>query len=102
MVASDRLDFTRRLDRAENLIALDADTRARLSEISDGEMFDVVFDCTGNIRAMEAGFDYLAHGGSYVLVSIVSERVSFRTPNSIAARPRCSAVAMPRSRTCRA
>ena len=77
---TDRLDFTRRLDRAENLLTLDADTRTRLSEISQGEMFDVVFDCTGNIRAMEAGFDYLAHGGSYVLVSIVSERVSFSDP----------------------
>ena len=77
---TDRLDFTRRLDRAGNLVALDAETRAKLLEISDGEMFDVVFDCTGNIRAMEAGFDYLAHGGSYVLVSIVSDRVSFSDP----------------------
>ena len=76
----DRLAFAQRLDRAENLVGLDADTRARLSELTQGEMFDVVFDCTGNIRAMEAGFDYLAHGGSYVLVSIVSERVSFSDP----------------------
>jgi 2-desacetyl-2-hydroxyethyl bacteriochlorophyllide A dehydrogenase len=77
---ADRLDFARRLGRAENLLPLDADTRSRLLEISQGEMFDVVFDCTGNIRAMEAGFDYLAHGGSYVLVSIVSDRVSFSDP----------------------
>lgn len=76
----DRLDFTHRLGRAENLVKVDADTRGKLSELSQGEMFDVVFDCTGNIRAMEAGFDYLAHAGSYVLVSIVSERVSFSDP----------------------
>jgi 2-desacetyl-2-hydroxyethyl bacteriochlorophyllide A dehydrogenase len=76
----DRLDFARRLGCAETLLALDADTRPKLLEASQGEMFDVVFDCTGNIRAMEAGFEYVAHGGSYVLVSIVSERVSFSDP----------------------
>jgi len=59
---------------------LDHDTRTRLLEISRDEMFDVVFDCTGNVRAMEAGFDYVAHGGSYVLVSIVADRVSFSDP----------------------
>jgi threonine dehydrogenase-like Zn-dependent dehydrogenase len=29
---------------------------------------------------MEAGFDYVAHAGSYVLVSIVPDRVSFSDP----------------------
>lgn len=77
---ADRLAFARRLGRAETLLALDADTQSGLLEASQGEMFDVVFDCTGNIRAMEAGFDYVAHGGSYVLVSIVSDRVSFSDP----------------------
>jgi threonine dehydrogenase-like Zn-dependent dehydrogenase len=61
-------------------VTVDGETRARLLEISGGDMFDVVFDCTGNIRAMEAGFDYVAHAGSYVLVSIVPERVSFADP----------------------
>lgn len=77
---ADRLEFCRRLGRAEFCLALDSDTREGLHEVSGGEMFDRVFDCTGNIRAMEAGFDYVAHGGSYVLVSIVNERVSFSDP----------------------
>jgi len=76
----DRLEFTRRLGRTESLVELDANTRSRLLEVSQGVMFDVVFDCTGNVRAMEAGFDYVAHGGSYVLVSIVRDRVSFSDP----------------------
>lgn len=76
----DRLDWARRLGRAESLVTSDIDTRKRLLEISQGDMFDVVFDCTGNIRAMEAGFDHVAHAGSYVLVSIVPERVSFPDP----------------------
>ena len=76
----DRLAFARRLGRPESTVTLDSDTRTRLLEISQRDMFDVVFDCTGNIRAMEAGFEYVAHAGSYVLVSIVTDRVSFLDP----------------------
>lgn len=76
----DRLALALRLGRAESIVTLDDDTRARLLEITQRQMFDVVFDCTGNIRAMEAGFDYVAHAGSYVLVSIVPDRVSFSDP----------------------
>ncbi|KDR34812.1 zinc-binding dehydrogenase, partial [Caballeronia grimmiae] len=42
--------------------------------------FDVVFDATGNPRAMERGFEFIAHGGKYVLVSIVPDRLSFADP----------------------
>jgi 2-desacetyl-2-hydroxyethyl bacteriochlorophyllide A dehydrogenase len=77
---ADRLEWARRLGRAESTVTLGVDTRERLLEISGGDMFDAVFDCTGQVRAMEAGFDYVAHGGSYVLVSIVPDRVSFSDP----------------------
>jgi 2-desacetyl-2-hydroxyethyl bacteriochlorophyllide A dehydrogenase len=39
--------------------------------------FDVVMDATGNPRAMEAGFGRVAHGGTYVLVSVVKDDLSF-------------------------
>jgi threonine dehydrogenase-like Zn-dependent dehydrogenase len=35
---------------------------------------------TGNAKAMEAGFGYVAHGGRYVLVSIVSADITFSDP----------------------
>jgi len=76
----DRLDLATRLGSAESTVVLGPDTRERLLELTQRDMFDVVFDCTGQIRAMEAGFDYVAHGGSYVLVSIVPDRVSFSDP----------------------
>ncbi len=44
-------------------------------DLSDG--FDLVFDATGSARAIEAGFPLLAHGSSYVLVSVVKDRISF-------------------------
>jgi len=42
---------------------------------SDG--FDIVMDATGNPRAMEAGFAHVAHGGSYVLISVVKDDLTF-------------------------
>jgi 2-desacetyl-2-hydroxyethyl bacteriochlorophyllide A dehydrogenase len=39
--------------------------------------FDIVFDATGNPSAMEKGFDYIAHGGRYVLVGVVKGPITF-------------------------
>lgn len=44
------------------------------------EGFDVVFDATGNAAAMRAGFGHVAHGGTYVLVSVVTEEIAFSDP----------------------
>lgn len=42
--------------------------------------YDVVFDATGNTKAIEAGFANVAHGGSYVLVSVVKNEITFSDP----------------------
>ena len=55
-------------------------SKPELSRLTDGEFFDCVFDATGNSDAMNAGFDYVAHGGAYVLVSIVRDTISFSDP----------------------
>lgn len=47
-------------------------------ERADG--FDVIFDATGNAQSIEAGFAFLAHGGTYVLISVVKDRISFNDP----------------------
>ena len=44
------------------------------------EGFDVVFDATGHAAAMEAGFAHVGHGGSYVLISVVQDRITFSDP----------------------
>lgn len=46
----------------------------------DGELADVVFDATGNPKAMEASFERVAHGGRLVFVGLVLGRVSFDDP----------------------
>lgn len=42
--------------------------------------YDVVFDATGHAGAIEAGFANVAHGGAYVLVSVVKDQISFADP----------------------
>ena len=54
--------------------------RAELAARTDGEMFDCVFDATGSIHAMRSGLDYVAHGGTYVLLSVVKEEIAFSDP----------------------
>lgn len=50
-------------------------------EFTNGDGFDVVFDATGNGRSMEAGFDFVAHGGRYVFVSVVRDMITFMDPD---------------------
>ena len=49
-------------------------------EATDDEGYDVLFDATGHGGAIEAGFPAVAHGGSYVLVSVVKDNITFSDP----------------------
>ena len=40
----------------------------------------VVFDATGNKRAIESGIDYMRHGGTFVLVGLFKGELSFQHP----------------------
>lgn len=43
--------------------------------------FDVVFDATGNKAAMESGPYYATHGGSFILVGLFKDQLSFHHPS---------------------
>ena len=43
-------------------------------------MAKVVFDATGNKRAIESGIDYMRHGGTLVLVGLFKGELSFHHP----------------------
>jgi 2-desacetyl-2-hydroxyethyl bacteriochlorophyllide A dehydrogenase len=77
---TDRLDFCTDVLKVAHAVMAGEGDREALHAITAGDFFDVVFDATGNIKAMERGLDFVAHGGSYVLVSIVPERISFADP----------------------
>ncbi|MBD8548903.1 zinc-binding alcohol dehydrogenase family protein [Sphingomonas sp. CFBP 8760] len=77
---ADRLDQARRLTGIADTVLVDDVIACVLASRTDGEFFDVVFDATGSARAIEAGFGYVAHGGTYVLVSIVKAQIAFSDP----------------------
>jgi 2-desacetyl-2-hydroxyethyl bacteriochlorophyllide A dehydrogenase len=63
------------------IISSDEDIAKAVEASTDAEGFDVVFDATGNSGAMGKGFDYVAHGGRYVLVSVVKDPITFADPD---------------------
>lgn len=76
----DRLDFARSQVGVAATVPLGDGDEAELARLTDGEFFDVVFDATGNPQAMERGLRFVAHGGRYVLVSIVQGDIRFSDP----------------------
>ena len=76
----DRLDFCRNVLGVDHTVAAGTDTLDKLSKLTSGDFFDIVIDATGKASAMMAGFDYVAHGGTYVLVSVVHDTISFADP----------------------
>ena len=45
-----------------------------------GDLYDVVFDATGNARAMEGSFAFVASGGSLVFVGVLKADITFSDP----------------------
>jgi 2-desacetyl-2-hydroxyethyl bacteriochlorophyllide A dehydrogenase len=75
-----------RTETAESIIGVSAlpaldDALQATKAATDGNGFDVVFDATGSQKAMEAGFDFVAHGGRYVLVSVIKDTITFMDPD---------------------
>ena len=66
-----------RLDLAGGLLS---EATLELAGDAADQTYDTVFDATGNINAMNAGLAWLAHGGSYVLLSVVKDDLRFSNP----------------------
>ncbi len=77
---ADRLAFSREVLKAPYTVLAGEGDKQLMAALTEGEFYDVVFDATGNVKAMERGLEFVAHGGTYVLVSIVLDRISFADP----------------------
>ena len=76
----DRLDFCRDQLGVDHAISAGPNASETLSALTSGDFFDVVIDATGNVKSMTAGLNYVAHGGTYVLVSVVRDTICFADP----------------------
>ena len=56
------------------------DVMKRLKEITNGDMPTVVIDATGNLKAINAGIQYMAHGARYVLVGLQKNEIAISHP----------------------
>jgi 2-desacetyl-2-hydroxyethyl bacteriochlorophyllide A dehydrogenase len=68
------------LNIAHTINPLQEDTLQKLKAITNNDMPTVVFDATGNLKAINNGIHYLAHGGRYVLVGLQKEAFHFSHP----------------------
>ncbi|MBO3269090.1 zinc-binding alcohol dehydrogenase family protein [Hymenobacter defluvii] len=76
-----RLSFCRSaLGVTHTINAGNADVAEQLRHITYGDMPTVVIDATGSQRAINNAFQYLAHGGRFVLVGLQKGDISFSHP----------------------
>ena len=76
----DRLNFCRQHLNIDAAVKIGSDDKEQLSTLTNGDFFDVVFDATGNVNAMERGFEFIAHAGKYVMISVVKQNITFSDP----------------------
>ncbi len=76
-----RLGFCREQLGIEHTINASTDPLPHLERITNGDYPTVVFDATGNPQSMMNAFRYVAHGGRYVLVSLVNADITFSDPD---------------------
>jgi 2-desacetyl-2-hydroxyethyl bacteriochlorophyllide A dehydrogenase len=56
------------------------DVKKRLMEITSGDMPTMVIDATGNQKAINGSLQWLAHGGSIILIGLQKEPFGFSHP----------------------
>jgi 2-desacetyl-2-hydroxyethyl bacteriochlorophyllide A dehydrogenase len=80
-INDDRLKFCKERLKVEHTInAMSPDVTEQLMAITDGDMPTVVIDATGNLRAINNAFQYMAHGAKYVLIGLQKGEICFSHP----------------------
>ena len=79
-VNEDRLRFCREQLGVADTILAGSNVLQQVEQRTNGDMPTVVIDATGNLGAINTAFQYLAHGGRYVLVGLQKENISFSHP----------------------
>ncbi|KAA1244774.1 zinc-binding alcohol dehydrogenase family protein [Aquimarina sp. RZ0] len=75
-----RLEYAKNEIGADYVINVTKDPVSKISDITNGDMATAVFDATGYKGALEAGPDYMAHGGRYILVGLSKGELQFAHP----------------------
>ena len=80
-VNKNRLKFCEKnLNIAFTINPAEENALEKLKQITSGDMPTVVIDATGNLNAINSGFQYMAHGARYVLIGLQKENISISHP----------------------
>jgi 2-desacetyl-2-hydroxyethyl bacteriochlorophyllide A dehydrogenase len=80
-INNERLKFCREKLKVEYTInALDSDVTPQMMKITNGDMPTVVIDATGNLKAINTAFQYMAHGARYVLIGLQKGEICLSHP----------------------
>lgn len=80
-INDNRLEFCKnKLHVAHTANALSPHVTEQIRDITKGDMPTVVIDATGSLKAINNAFQYMAHGGRYVLIGLQKGDVSFSHP----------------------
>ena len=81
-MSEQRLEFCREYYGIESLILFkgDGSEQKPMLEATNGNLFDLVTDATGNPHSMGGALKYVAHTGRLVYVGITTENISFAHP----------------------
>jgi threonine dehydrogenase-like Zn-dependent dehydrogenase len=76
-----RLQFCKNKLNVDYIInASSSDVTEQLKQITNNDMPTVVIDATGNLKAINNAFNYMAHGARYILIGLQKENISFSHP----------------------
>ncbi len=76
-----RLQFCKeKLNVHHTVNALSTDVTNQLMKITAGDMPTVVIDATGNLKAINNAFQYMAHGARFVLIGLQKGDIAFSHP----------------------
>jgi 2-desacetyl-2-hydroxyethyl bacteriochlorophyllide A dehydrogenase len=76
-----RMAFARKVVGADAFLdPAEVDIKLQLADLTNGAMPDAIFDATGSLKAMEASFPLMSHGGRFILVGLQREEIRFSHP----------------------
>lgn len=77
-----RLDFCKHTMQVDHTVKYETEggSLAALQQITDGHLYTLVIDATGNSKSMSNALNYVGHTGRLVFVGITTEEVHFPHP----------------------
>ena len=81
-MSEERLDFCQKYYGINSVIQFkgDGSEKEKMLQATNGNLYDLVTDATGNQHSMSGALNYVAHTGRLVYVGITTETISFTHP----------------------